>query len=90
MYQTNFIPQGWECPKCKRVYSPTTIMCSHCPQHNQGVTSTGTTLTVGSSSTLTVGSSSTFIGHNFESDKKGGKCKICGLQKLQHPLISYT
>ena len=82
MYQTSFIPQGWECPRCKRVYSPTTSMCSHCPQHNQGVTSTGTT--------LTVGSNSTWIVHNFESDKKGGKCKICGLQKVQHPLISYT
>ena len=82
MYQTSFIPQGWECPKCKRVYSPTTSMCTHCPQHSQGVTSTGTTLTVGSSST-------TWIGHNFQSDKKGGKCKICGLQKVQHPLISY-
>ena len=82
MFQTNFIQQGWECPKCKRVYSPTTSMCSHCPQHIQGVTSTETT--------LTVGSSSTFFAHNFESDKKNGKCKICGLQKVQHPLISYT
>jgi hypothetical protein len=84
MFQTSFIPQGWECPKCKRVYSPTTSMCSLCPQNNQGETSTGTTLTVGSSST------STWFAHNFESDKKGGKCKICGLQRLQHPLVSYT
>lgn len=21
---------GWVCPLCGRVYSPTTIMCSHC------------------------------------------------------------
>ena len=85
MLQTSFIPQGWECPKCKRVYSPTTSMCSHCPEHSQGYASTGTT--------LTVGTNSTFIGHNFEPDKKGSsktKCKICGLEKFQHPLISYT
>ena len=23
-------PQGWICPKCGRVYSPTTIMCICC------------------------------------------------------------
>jgi rubredoxin len=82
MLQTSFIPQGWECPKCKRVYSPTTSMCSHCPEFSQGYTSTGTT--------LTTASSGTWYGHNFESGKEKGKCKICGLQKAQHPLISYT
>jgi uncharacterized OB-fold protein len=85
MLQTTFIPQGWECPKCKRVYSPTTSMCSHCPQHNQGVTSSGTTLNVGTSSTT--------YSHPFESDKKsssGTKCKICGLEKFLHPIVSYT
>lgn len=25
------VPQGWECPKCHRVYSPSTVMCLHCP-----------------------------------------------------------
>jgi uncharacterized OB-fold protein len=80
MFHTSFIPQGWECPKCKRVYSPTTSVCSHCPQHNQGVATTGT----GTSTTYT---------HQFESDKKSSsktKCKICGLEKWQHPLVSYT
>lgn len=24
------IPQGWECPKCGRVYSPSTAMCFTC------------------------------------------------------------
>ena len=23
-------PKGWECPKCGRVYSPTTSMCQYC------------------------------------------------------------
>ena len=23
-------PQGWICPKCGRVYSPTTFMCFYC------------------------------------------------------------
>lgn len=25
-----FGPQGWICPKCGRVYSPTTPMCLYC------------------------------------------------------------
>ena len=84
MYQKSFIPQGWECPKCKRVYSPNTIMCSHCPENTQGITSSGTTFSVGTSTTYS---------HPFESDKKSSsktKCKICGLEKWQHPMISYT
>jgi hypothetical protein len=24
-------PQGWECPKCGRVYSPSFPMCTYCP-----------------------------------------------------------
>jgi hypothetical protein len=84
MFQTSFIQQGWECPKCKRVYSPTTSMCNYCPEKSQGYTSTGTTFSVGTSTTYT---------HNFESDGKQTsktKCKICGLEKWQHPNISYT
>lgn len=26
----DFTPQGWQCPICKRVYSPTTPMCYYC------------------------------------------------------------
>ena len=85
MMQTTFIPQGWECPKCKRVYSPTTSICSYCSQHTQGTATTETTLTANSSN-----SSNAWMVHNFEVDKKSTKCKICGLQKLQHPFISYT
>lgn len=25
-----FIQKGWECPKCGRVYSPSTPMCLYC------------------------------------------------------------
>lgn len=24
------VQQGWQCPICKKVYSPTTIMCLYC------------------------------------------------------------
>ena len=84
MNQISFIPQGWECPKCKRVYSPTTSMCSYCPTQ----TITGTSIGIGG-----FGTTSTARFHNFESDKKSSsktKCKICGLEKWQHPLISNT
>lgn len=26
----NFAQQGWQCPICKRVYSPSTMMCCYC------------------------------------------------------------
>lgn len=35
-----FTQQGWECPKCKKIYSPSTPMCFTCPQ--QSVVSTAT------------------------------------------------
>ena len=28
--QIKYTQQGWECPKCGRVYSPYTIMCQFC------------------------------------------------------------
>mgnify|MGYP003292973869 CR=1 FL=1 len=37
----NWTPQGWQCPVCKRVYSPNTTMCLYC-----GNTDTFTTTTV--------------------------------------------
>ena len=78
MNDFNFIAQGWECPKCKRIYSPTTTMCIACPSL------TGST-TFGTSSTLSV--------HNFqqtEGTSSNTKCRICGLEEWQHPRISYT
>lgn len=29
-YNDKFAEQGWQCPVCKRVYSPTTPMCFYC------------------------------------------------------------
>lgn len=26
--------QGWECPKCGRVYAPVVLQCSHCKPTN--------------------------------------------------------
>lgn len=41
MYDFNFAPQGWQCPICKRVYSPTYPWCIFCG--NESVTTTTTT-----------------------------------------------
>ena len=30
MNENPFIKQGWECPKCGRIYSPSTSMCKYC------------------------------------------------------------
>ena len=82
MIQTTYVPQGWECPKCKRVYSPTTIMCSYC----QGVVTTGST------TTFTSSGSTNYSMHKFEQKESTSAtvCKICGLEKWQHPQFSYT
>lgn len=37
----NFAQQGWQCPICKRVYSPFTPMCYYCG--SEAVTKTSTT-----------------------------------------------
>ena len=36
----NFAPQGWQCPICKRVYSPFTPCCFNCGA--EAVTKTST------------------------------------------------
>ena len=30
MYDIGFAQQGWQCPVCKRVYSPWTAQCYYC------------------------------------------------------------
>jgi uncharacterized OB-fold protein len=40
-YNVSPAPQGWECPKCKRIYSPSTMMCLYCPTTT--ITHTSTT-----------------------------------------------
>ena len=30
--------QGWQCPLCGRVYSPTTMMCLYCGNREESVT----------------------------------------------------
>ena len=43
-----FAQQGWQCPICKRVYSPSTPMCWYCGNGKQTtVTSTGTDINPG-------------------------------------------
>ena len=39
----SFAQQGWQCPICKRVYSPTTSMCFYCGNVE---TTTSTNLTI--------------------------------------------
>jgi len=39
-YEGGFIPQGWQCPVCHRVYAPTWPWCTTC---GQGVTITSST-----------------------------------------------
>ena len=43
-HSVDFAPQGWQCPVCKRVYSPTTPMCYYC---GNGTPCTVSSTTVG-------------------------------------------
>lgn len=38
----NFAQQGWQCPICKRVYSPTTPWCYYCGGESKTWTDTST------------------------------------------------
>lgn len=83
MNDFNFIPQGWECPKCKRVYSPTTIMCISCP--------TGTSITTNTPIGI-CGHGVANTSHEFQPDSatsSSTKCKICGLEKNYHSVFNY-
>ena len=40
----SFTNQGWECPKCHRVYSPTTPMCLYCGDKQVTITTTTGTI----------------------------------------------
>jgi hypothetical protein len=90
MSNFDFTPQGWECPKCKRVYSPTTIMCIACPSLTGSTSNSTTGAPIGVD---LFGTTSTAMLHNFqqtEGTSSSTKCKICGLEEWQHPRISYT
>ena len=42
-YQKILPQQGWQCPICRRVYSPTTAMCFYCGNGEEFVSTTFTT-----------------------------------------------
>ena len=43
-YNSGFAPQGWQCPICGRVYSPTTPMCYYCSRKTEIMTTTSTAI----------------------------------------------
>ena len=57
----NICPQGWVCPKCGRVYSPTTIMCLCCGGNEATV---HTTMTIGTANTKSGISLDDILGRN--------------------------
>lgn len=82
MTDFNFIPQGWECPKCKRVYSPQTLMCIACPS------------LTGSTSNTTFGTETPCVFEPGGNTASGyyfpDFCKKCGKQKHQHIYTAYN
>ena len=37
MYNDGYVPQGWQCPRCKRIYSPTYPWCIFCTSEDKDV-----------------------------------------------------
>lgn len=83
-YTKGTIQQGWECPKCGRIYSPTTPMCSHCPQKVKPSATTN--------NLVNRAYTSTSIGlHNFVASQENDfKCAICGAYESGHPTFTFT
>lgn len=88
------IPQGWECPKCRHVYSPTTSMCIYCPQSiTSGTTSSGTTMISGIGEVSTYYRTNIITDHVFRVDTESSSatlCKLCGKEKNLHQLTSIS
>lgn len=89
-----FTQQGWECPKCGKVYSPSTPMCFTCPQKVKTQTTINTPLANGGTFTPngTTTSDTTFLCLGFVEDSintNATKCMRCGQEKHQHAIITY-
>jgi uncharacterized OB-fold protein len=83
-YPNQTIQQGWECPKCGRIYSPTTPMCSNCPQEVTPWASTND-LVNRAYTTTSIGL------HNFVASQENPfKCALCGTYQTSHPIFSFT
>lgn len=82
MNDFNFTPQGWECPKCKRVYSPTTIMCVACPSMTSSTSNSTTTSTFTSCVFEPGGTIQGLYYPDF--------CKKCGQEKQYHTYTAYN
>jgi uncharacterized OB-fold protein len=85
-YPNQTIQQGWECPKCGRIYSPTTPMCLHCPQEIKP------SVNIDTNDLVTRTYTSTSIGvHNFVASQENPfKCAICGAYETSHPFFTFT
>ena len=60
-YEFNgFAQQGWQCPVCHRVYSPTTPMCYYCGNYE---TTTSTSMTIGNAD---IDIYSKYLNHNVD------------------------
>lgn len=83
------VQQGWQCPLCKRVYSPFTPCCFYCGEEGMPKTSTEIHYPQEDNFTTISNGKVTFIGtcdncknnaglpHNNGTDKYSGKCDRC-------------
>lgn len=70
--------QGWECPKCGRVYAPTNLMCWYCP--NNAIATTDVVFTHPNYHPIACNEFEPYDGLNNQPQI----CKKCGLPKNEH------
>lgn len=86
----NTIQQGWECPKCGRIYAPTQIMCVSCV----GVVTTPTPFVAKQEERNPINQQIDLgvVPHNFEPrvgvyGAEGELCNVCGVHRALHSNI---
>lgn len=69
-------PQGWECPKCGRVYSPTVPMCLYCGGEQ---TVTATSVTGGAKMEDEDKCEFCYVAQNTNLEDDDSICRDCGV-----------
>lgn len=74
-----YAPQGWQCPVCGRVYSPTTSMCFYCGNQE-------TITTTVSSYPVETGASFHYCNKKMVTCPFANECGICSAKGCRYPL----
>jgi hypothetical protein len=84
------IQQGWQCPICKRVYSPTTPMCLYCGGDQKASASTNGTITADTAENSYKTHFCTLKGTLCINASLNGFCTLSACNRLEYSASSTT